>query len=72
MSQITISSAFALVPEICLLILLVAILAYDRLLKPSERRRVGLLAAWGFFITLAVDLTVFYLFREPGSSQIAL
>ena len=63
MSLLSLSSTLALLPEISLLLLLVAILAYDRILKPTERRRVGSLSAWGFFITLLITVGLFYFFR---------
>lgn len=72
MSLLSLSSTLALLPEISLLVLLVAILAYDRILKPTERRRVGLLSAWGFFITLLITVGLFYFFRQPGTSPIAI
>ena len=57
----------ALVPEIALTILLVVVLAYDRFLKPENRRRVGLMTAWGAFITLLVVLGLWYFSDLPNS-----
>ncbi|MDX1663287.1 MAG: proton-conducting transporter membrane subunit, partial [Candidatus Promineifilaceae bacterium] len=55
----------ALVPEITLLILIVAVLAYDRLVPPAERRRTGLLTAWGGTIALLLTLGVWLFFDQP-------
>ncbi len=57
----------ALAPEIGLTILLVLILAYDRFLKPEDRRRVGLMTAWGALITLLVVLGLWFFFDLPDS-----
>ena len=57
----------ALAPEIGLTILLVVVLAYDRFLKPENRRRVGLMTAWGAFITLLVVLGLWFFFDMPNS-----
>ena len=56
----------ALAPELSLLVLVVAALAYDRILQPAERRRVGLLTAWGGFATLLITLGVWLIFDEPN------
>lgn len=66
--DITLSWVLALVPEICLIILLIAIMAYDRLVPSTERRRVGLLTAWGAGIILLITLGLWFFFDEPGSS----
>jgi NADH-quinone oxidoreductase subunit N len=58
----------ALAPEIGLTILLVIVLAYDRFLKPQDRRRVGLMTAWGAFITLMAVLGLWLFFDMPNSS----
>ena len=58
----------ALAPVIGLTILLVLVLAYDRFLKPEDRRRVGLMTAWGAFITLLVVLGL-WLFLDMPNSQ---
>lgn len=46
----------ALVPELSLLILMIAVITYDRLLRPAERRRVGLLTAWGGVVILLITV----------------
>ena len=61
----------ALAPEIGLTILLVIVLAYDLFLKPQDRRRIGLMTAWGAFITLLVVLGL-WLFLDMPNSQWAL
>ncbi|MFN2204413.1 MAG: NADH-quinone oxidoreductase subunit N, partial [Candidatus Promineifilaceae bacterium] len=57
----------ALAPEIALVLLLFLVLAYDRFLKPADRRRVGLMTAWGALITLLVVLGVWFVFDMPSS-----
>lgn len=59
----------AILPEILLVILLVAVLTYDRLLKPVERRRIGLLAAWGSIVVLLVTVGLWVFFDEPNPSR---
>lgn len=57
----------ALTAEIGLIILLFVVLAYDRLLPPEERRRVGLLTAWGAFIILLAVLGLYFFFDMPSA-----
>ncbi len=57
----------ALTAEIGLVILLVAVLVYDRFLKPENRRRVGLLTAWGAFVILLAVLGLWFFFDLPDS-----
>ena len=59
----------AIIPEISLVILIVAVLMYDRVLKPAERRRVGLLAAWGSVVILLITVGLWLIFREPDPSR---
>ena len=59
----------AILPEISLVILLGAVLAYDRLLKPAERRRIGLVAAWGSFFVLLLTVGVWLLAGEPDVTR---
>lgn len=59
----------AILPEILLVILIVAVLTYDRVLKPAERRRVGLLAAWGSIVILLVTVGLWLLFDEPDPAR---
>lgn len=59
----------AILPEILLVILIVAVLTYDRVLKPAERRRVGLLAAWGSIVILLITVGLWLLFDEPDPAR---
>jgi len=59
----------ALVPEIGLILLLIAVLIYDRSLPSGERRRVGLLTAWGAFAILVVTLGVWFILDEPQTNS---
>lgn len=59
----------ALLPEISLVVLILAVLSYDRILKPAERRRIGLLAAWGSFTILLVTLGLWVFLGEPDPSR---
>lgn len=65
--DIPLSWVLALVPEISLLVLLIIVLLYDRLVKPAERRRVGLLNAWGAFVILLITLGLWLLGDEPNA-----
>ena len=57
----------ALTAEIGLVILLIVVLIYDRFLEPENRRRVGLLTAWGSFIILLAVLGLWFFFDLPNS-----
>ncbi|MCA9935504.1 MAG: NADH-quinone oxidoreductase subunit N [Anaerolineales bacterium] len=59
----------ALVPEIGLILLLIAVLIYDRSLPSGERRRVGLLTAWGAFAILSATLGVWFILGEPQANS---
>lgn len=66
MTQITLSSILAIGPEIALLILAIIVLLYDKALKPTERRSLGLIMAWGSFVTLILMLALWLFFDEPS------
>ncbi len=66
-SNITPSWVLALLPEIGLIVLLLIVLAYDRGLKPQERRRVGLVTAWGAFVVLLLTVGQWLLLAEPDT-----
>jgi NADH-quinone oxidoreductase subunit N len=63
----TLDWALALVPEIGLLLLLAVVLFYDRLIQPAERRRLGLVTAWGAFLILVVMLGLWLFLDVPNS-----
>ena len=67
-SQITLEGFLALVPELSLLLLIVAVLSYDRILQPAERRRAGLLAAWGSFVILLLTVGIWVFLGQPDVS----
>lgn len=58
----------ALVPEISLIILIIAVLSYDRMLPSGKRRRAGLLAAWGSFAILLLTLGIWLFLGHPDTS----
>lgn len=64
---ITLNWVLALVPELSLLILLAIVLFYDRLIKPEDRRRIGLLTAWGAFITLLLTMGLWLGLDQPNN-----
>ncbi len=64
----TLSWVLALVPEIGLLVLLAVVLLYDRLIKPEERRRIGLVTAWGAFIILVAMIGLWIGTGEPNNA----
>ena len=62
----TLSWYLALAPEIALAILLVAIQVYSRSLPADKQRSVGLMTAWGAFITLLLTLGLWFFAGEPN------
>lgn len=71
-SNITPSWVLALLPEIGLIVLLLAVLAYDRGLKPQDRRKVGLLTAWGAFAILVLTIGQWAVLGEPNANASVL
>lgn len=67
-SSVTLDWFLTLLPEISLVILLAAILFYDRRLDSANRRNVGLLTAWGAFFILLLTLAVWIFFDLPNVS----
>lgn len=65
----SLTEILAVVPEIALALLILAVLTYDRLLKPAERRRVGLLTAWGGVVVLLLTVGIWVFFGVPDASQ---
>jgi NADH-quinone oxidoreductase subunit N len=65
-SAITLESVLAISPEIGLVILAILVLFFDRAVKPSERRSLGLLTAWGGFVILLGTLALWYFFDQPS------
>ncbi len=63
------ASLVRILPEILLVVLLAAVLLYDRALKPTTRRNLGLLVAWGAFAILIVVLGMWLIFDIPNSQQ---
>lgn len=64
-SQISLDSFLAIAPELGLLVLMVAVLAYDKGLKPLERRKVGLVMAWGSVTVLILTVVLWLSTGEP-------
>jgi NADH-quinone oxidoreductase subunit N len=71
-SEITLSSVLAIVPEIGLTLLMMAVLVYDRALQPLERRRVGLMTAWGVLVILLLTLGLWFFLDEPGRGVVSI
>lgn len=67
--QVSFVNYLVLAPEIGLLLLLVVILAYNAVIGDSDRRRVGLLTAWGAFLLLLMVVGL-ALFSEPFRSRL--
>jgi NADH-quinone oxidoreductase subunit N len=72
MNQITLSSVLALLPELGLLILMVAVLIYDRVLSETERRRAGLLTAWGTLVILLATVSLWLFRGEPTGGDVLI
>lgn len=64
--NITLSWALALAPEIALMGLLLMVLVYEKLFKPSSPRQVGVFTAWGSFAVLVMTAALYWIFREPN------
>lgn len=62
-------ATLAILPEIGLVLLLMVVLGYDRFLKPSERRRVGLMTAWGSLAILVMTVGIWVIFGEPDVNR---
>ena len=62
----TLSWYLALVPEIALAILLVAIQIYSRTLPSDKQRNVGLMTAWGALVILLATLGLWFFASEPS------
>lgn len=67
--QGTLVRYLVLAPEIGLLLLLVGILAYNAVVGEQDRRRLGLITAWGSFILL-LALVGLSLFFEPFRTRL--
>jgi NADH-quinone oxidoreductase subunit N len=57
-TEITLNYWLAIAPEIALLILLFGILGYKSVNKSADGRRLGLITAWGTFVTLLLTIGV--------------
>lgn len=55
----------ALLPEIALVVMIVAIFAYERRLAPDNRRQLGILSAWGAFVILLLTLAAWLVAGVP-------
>jgi NADH-quinone oxidoreductase subunit N len=62
----------ALVPELCLLVLAIVIIFYDRALKPAERRRLGVITGWGVLVVLLVTFGLWLFLNEPSNQPVLL
>lgn len=71
-SGVTLSTVLAVGPEIGLVILMVVVMAYDRLLKPAEGRRLGLLTGWGALAILLATLGFWLFWQEPGETSVLM
>ena len=72
MSEITLSSVLALAPEIGLTALILAVIAYERLLKPDEKRKLGVFTAWFSLVLLLVTFGLWYFLDEPGAGAVSI
>ncbi|MBX7254647.1 MAG: NADH-quinone oxidoreductase subunit N [Candidatus Promineofilum sp.] len=63
--NITVSWALALAPEIALMVLLLLVLVYEKLFKPSDPRQVGVFTAWGALAVLVLTAALYWIFRQP-------
>ncbi|MGH2537241.1 MAG: NADH-quinone oxidoreductase subunit N [Candidatus Promineifilaceae bacterium] len=59
-------SVAAIAPEIGLLLLTVVVIFIDRAVRPTERRNLGLIAAWGSFAVLLLTAGLWLFFNIPA------
>jgi len=64
--NITVSWALALAPEIALMVLLLLVLVYEKLFKPSDPRQVGVFTAWGALAVLVLTAALYWIFSQPN------
>jgi NADH-quinone oxidoreductase subunit N len=69
-TSVSLASILAITPEILLLLLAIIVLLYDHALKPTERRRIGLISAWGGFATLLVTLGIWIFLDQPSTEPV--
>ncbi|MEM7115044.1 MAG: NADH-quinone oxidoreductase subunit N [Chloroflexota bacterium] len=66
--DITLSWWLAIVPEICLTVLLFIVLLYYRIAGKDNMRQTGVFTAWGAFIILLITLGMWAFFNEPSAT----
>lgn len=66
-ADITLSWWLAIVPEICLTILLFIVLLYYRIAGKDNMRQTGIFTAWGAFVILLITLGLWIFFNEPST-----
>jgi len=64
--NITLPWVLALAPEIGLVVILFVVLVYERLLKPSNPRQIGMFVAWGALAVLLLTIGLYWLFDQPN------
>ena len=69
---VSLLSVAALAPQLLILILAVAVLFYDKALKPPEKRNMGLMTAWGSFLIILVTIGIWLFYEESGQEPVAL
>ena len=70
--SVNLASVAALAPELLILILAVIVLFYDKALKPQEKRKMGLMTAWGSFIIILVTLAIWLFYDDLGQDPVSL
>jgi NADH-quinone oxidoreductase subunit N len=61
----SLDAILAIAPEICLVILAVVVLLYDKALKPADRRNPALISAWGTFIVILITVGILLIKDQP-------
>ncbi|MGB3717431.1 MAG: NADH-quinone oxidoreductase subunit N [Candidatus Promineifilaceae bacterium] len=70
MSAPSLEAILAITPEICLVILAVVVLLYDRDLKPAERRNPALISAWGTLAVILITVGIWLFLDQPDTQPV--
>ena len=68
MTAPSLDAIFAITPELCLILLAVIVLLYDRALKPSEHRNPALITAWGTLVIIIITLGIWLIYDQPSNT----
>lgn len=70
-SSITLESVLAVTPALGLLILAILLLLVERFINPDQRRKLGIITAWGAFIILLVTIGIWQFMDQPSLQPVS-